>query len=223
MNHPKNLLFIGNSATYVNDLPATLVSLCENQGIHITQKQVVKGGCFLKSHAENPIVYEEIAKGYDAVFFQENGSAMTTEEEREKSLEGCKKLVDAARKAGSQCWFYVRPPYGNNLAKYNSFDQCILFDKHFTSAARQWNVECAYINRAFAAAIKHRNISLWGPDNAHTGAQGAYLAVCTFYASLFGRTATELNTAYGISQEDAAVLQQIADKVALEGIIPWED
>ena len=223
MNHPKNLLFIGNSATYVNDLPATLVSLCENQGIHITQKQVVKGGCFLKSYAENPIVYEEIAKGYDAVFFQENGSAMTTEEEREKSLEGCKKLVDAARKAGSQCWFYVRPPYGNNLAKYNSFDQCILFDKHFTSAARQWNVECAYINRAFAAAIKHRNISLWGPDNAHTGAQGAYLAVCTFYASLFGRTATELNTAYGISQEDAAVLQQIADKVALEGIIPWED
>lgn len=223
MNHPKNLLFLGNSATYVNDLPATLVSLCENQGIHITQKQVVKGGCFLKSHAENPIVYEEIAKGYDVVFFQENGNAMTTEEEREKSLEGCKKLVDAARKAGSQCWFYVRPPYGNNLAEYNSFDQCILFDKHFTSVARQWNVECAYINRAFAAAIKHRNISLWGPDNAHTGVQGAYLAVCTFYASLFGRTATELNTAYGISQEDAAVLQQIADKVALEGIIPWED
>lgn len=223
MNHPKNLLFLGNSATYVNDLPAMLVSLCANQGIHITQKQVVKGGCFLKSHAENPIVYEEIAKGYDVVFFQENGNAMTTEEEREKSLEGCKKLVDAARKAGSQCWFYVRPPYGNNLAEYNSFDQCILFDKHFTSVARQWNVECAYINRAFAAAIKHRNISLWGPDNAHTGVQGAYLAVCTFYASLFGRTATELNTAYGISQEDAAVLQQIADKVALEGIIPWED
>ena len=63
---------------------------------------------------------------------------------------------------------------------------------------------------------------MWGPDNAHTGVQGAYLAVCTFYASIFGRTATELNTAYGISQEAAAVLQKIADQIALEGIIPWE-
>ena len=132
MNHPKNLLFIGNSATYVNDLPATLVSLCEKQGIYMTQKQVVIGNCFLKTHAENPVVYEEIAKGYDVVFFQENGNAMTTEEEREKSLAGCKKLVDAARKAGSQCWFYVRPPYGKDLAGNKSYDQCILFDKHFT-------------------------------------------------------------------------------------------
>ena len=223
MNYPKSLLFIGNSATYVNDLPATLVSLCENQGIYITQKQVVKGGRFLKSHAEDPAVYEEIAKGYDVVFFQENGNAMTTEEESQKSLEGCKKLVDAARKVGSQCWFYVRPPYGNKLAGYSNFDQCILFDKHFTPAARQWNMECAYVNRAFAIAIKQHDIPLWGADNAHTGVQGAYLAVCTFYASLFGRTATELNTAYGISREDAAVLQKIADKIALEGVIPWED
>ena len=222
MHYPKNLLFIGNSATYVNDLPATLVSLCRQRGIAITQKQIVKGGRRLKTHAEEPAVYAEIAKGYDAVFFQENGNAITTEEERQKSLEGCKRMVEAAQKAGFQCWFYVRPPYGNDLAGLRSFDQCILFDRHFTPAAQQWNVQCAYINRAFAAAIKDHDIPLWGPDNAHTGVQGAYLAVCTFYASIFGRTATELNTAYGISQKAAAVLQKIADQIALEGIIPWE-
>ena len=223
MNYPKHLLFVGNSATFVNDLPATLVSLCKEQGIEITQKQMVAGGRFLKAHAEDPAVLEEISKGYDVVFFQDNGKAMITEEEKEKSLEGCKKLVDAAKKAGSQCWFYVRPPYGNNLAGIESYDQCILFDKHFTPAARQWDVKCAYINRAFAVAIRQYHIPVWGPDNAHTSIQGAYLAVCTFYASLFGRSATELNTAYGISQEDAIVLQKIADKIALDGIIPWED
>lgn len=223
MNYPKNLLFIGNSATYVNDLPATLVSLCEKQGIHITQKQVVKGGWSLKNHAKDPVVYEEIAKGYDVVFFQECGGDITTEEGRAESLKTCKQMVDAAEKVGSRCWFYVRPPYGIDLAGVGSFDQCILFDKHFTQAARQWNMECAYINRAFAAAIKHPNICLWGPDNAHTGVQGAYLAVCTFYASLFKRTATKLDTAYGISQEEAAVLQLIADRIALDGVIPWEE
>ena len=34
-----NFLFIGNSATYVNDLPGMLATLCGKLGIQITQKQ----------------------------------------------------------------------------------------------------------------------------------------------------------------------------------------
>lgn len=223
MEKQQHFLFIGNSATYVNDLPGMLAALCAKLGIQITQKQIAFGGRFLKHHAADPAILEEIARGYDAVFLQENGNAMITKEERAASEAACKILVDAAHQAGSQCYFYVRPPYGILLGSYQSFEQCKLFDEHFTPMADQWGVRRAYINRAFAYSIKHHEMPLWGEDNAHTSVRGAYLAVCTFYASIFGRSATELDNGYNLPDEEVAILRKIADKIALEGVIPWEE
>ncbi len=215
-------LFIGNSATYVNDIPATLASLCAKKGITITQKQIVPGGRTLEEHAADPAVLAEIAKGYDAVFIQENGNSMTSSA-AEKSLAAIKKLGDAVHASGAVFCFYVRPPYGKDLAGYKNFDQCKLFDEHFTPAAETEDAHCIYVNRAFAYAIKHLNDNLWGDDNAHTNTHGAYLAVCTFYATLFGKTATELGIAYGLPAADAKALQEAADQIALQGVIPWEE
>ena len=223
MEKQRHFLFIGNSATYVNDIPGMLAALCGKMGIQITQKQIAFGGRFLKHHAEDPAVIAEIAKGYDAVFLQENGNAMLTEEARAASEAACKKLVGAAHQAGSRCYFYVRPPYEKPLGSYHCFEQCALFDDHFTPMAEQWGVRCVYVNRAFAYAIKHHGMILWGEDHAHTNTCGAYLAVCSFYASIFGRSATELDNGYNIPKQEAALLQKIADKIALEGVIPWKE
>ena len=216
-------LFIGNSATYVNDIPATLAALCAKKGITITQKQIVPGGSTLEQHAANAQVLAEIAKGYDAVFIQENGNSIVSEAERAKSRAAIKKLGDAVHAGGALFFFYVRPPYGKDLAGYKNFDQCKVFDDHFTPAAEKYDAHCVYVNRAFAYAIKHLNYNLWGDDNAHTNTHGAYLAVCTFYATLFGKSATELEPAYGLPAADAKALQEAADKIAIEGILPWEE
>ena len=217
------LLFIGNSATYVHDIPATLASLCQKKGITITQYQIVPGGCTLEQHAANPQVFAEIEKGYDAVFIQENGNSIVSETERIKSLDACKKIGEAVNKTGAKFCYYVRPPYGIDLGGYKNFDQCKLFDDHFTPAAKAYNASCVYVNRAFAYAIKNLNYNLWGEDNAHTSTHGAYLAVCTFYATLFGESATELDVAYGLPEADARALQQAADKIVLEGNVPWNN
>ncbi|MBQ5791512.1 MAG: hypothetical protein IIW19_02240, partial [Clostridia bacterium] len=148
-------LFIGNSATYVHDLPATLAELCKEKGIAIHQKQIVPGGRMLEQHAADTAVLEEIGKGYHAVFLQENGNAMTTPEARERSLAAVGKLSDAVRQSGAKLYFYVRPPYGINLAGLDSLAQCELFDAHFTPAAEKEGAACVYVNRAFAHAKRH--------------------------------------------------------------------
>ncbi len=216
-------LFIGNSATYVHDIPAVLATLCDAKGIKITQKQIVPGGSSLEQHAANQEVYNEIKNGYDAVFIQENGNYLINNDVRAKSLAAIEKIGKAVNKSGAKFLFYVRPPYGIDLGGFKNFDQCKLFDDHFTPAAEKYNADCVYVNRAFAYAIKNLNFNLWGDDNAHTGTHGAYLAVCTFYATLFGRSATELGVAYQLSDSDAKQLQLVADKIALEGVIPWEN
>ncbi len=217
------LLFIGNSATYVNDIPANLAALCAKKGITITQKQIVPGGRTLEQHADDASLYTEIAKGYDAVFIQENGTMLTNDAGRQKSLAAIEKIGKAVHESGAKFYFYVRPPYGKNLDGYVNFDQCKIFDEHFTPAAEEFDASCVYVNRAFAYAIKNCYANLWGSDNAHTNIRGAYLAVCTFYATLFGKSATELDIAYGLPEAEAKELQKAADKIALEGVIPWEN
>jgi hypothetical protein len=57
---------------------------------------------------------------------------------------------------------------------------------------------------------------LWGPDHAHISTHGAYLAVCTFYATLFGRSAAELGIAYDLPAEEATAIQKAADEMLKE-------
>ena len=56
-----------------------------------------------------------------------------------------------------------------------------------------------------------------GDDRAHTSLFGAYLIVCTFFATLFGISATHLESDT-IDASDARALAEVADKVIFEGL-----
>ena len=221
-------LFIGNSATYVHEVPETLSRLASEAGYAVEVGKITPGGCELASHADRSTehgqrVASEIARGYDIVFFQDNGNCISSEEKREASLDACRRLCAVAHASGARAAFYVRPPYGYEKWGHSPFEQCRLFDELFCEAAEQGDALCVYANRAFAYAIKHHaDIGLWGADNAHTSEAGAYLIVCTFFATLFGVSAHLLGD-NGIGRERADALASIADKIALEGVIPWAE
>ena len=72
-----NLLFIGNSATYVNEIPQTLSRLAMELGYEFQTAQLTPGGYTLTQHADTltdhgKAVINEIKKGYDAVILQDN-------------------------------------------------------------------------------------------------------------------------------------------------------
>ena len=67
------ILFIGNSATYVHDIPETLARLATEAGYPTECVRVVKGGWKLSQHAEaGSRALAEIEKGYDIVVLQDN-------------------------------------------------------------------------------------------------------------------------------------------------------
>lgn len=219
------LLFIGNSATYVHDLPKTLSCLAAECGYHIEVKSIVKGGYELAQHADiyterGRMAYDAIAEGYDAVFLQDNGNCVTTEEKSIASRNACAALYRAITAAGSNAYIYVRPPYEYEHAGRTPLAQCVAFDALFGEIAAELGVLNAYVNRAFAYAMTRLDYDLWGPDHAHISEHGAYLAVCVFFATLFGCSATALG-ANGLPQKDVRALQQVADLIAIDGVIPW--
>ena len=219
------LLFIGNSATYVHNVPQTLQKLAGELGFVFDVAQITPGGCELAMHADTETdlgkqVFAEIAKGYDIVFIQENGSCMSSDEKRAACFDASKRLIAAIRESGAEPYIYVRPPCLKDYYGYPTIEQCKNFDEIFGTIAKEnGDVKCVYVNRAFAYAAKNYNFNLWGPDNAHTSPLGAYLIVCTFFATLFGEPATKLS-AGEIDPADAKILAEIADKVVRENIEP---
>lgn len=227
MKNTRNFLFIGNSATYVNKIPETLASLASEVGFDLSVSSVVKGGYELRRHADPSDEYgarvaAEIDRGYDAIILQDNGSCITSDEKRTACRDACRTLARAAQERGAKVYIYVRPPYGKPLADLPSFEQCREFDRLFGDIAREIGAECVFVNRAFAYAMKHLDLPLWGEDNAHTSVFGGYLAVCTFFATIFGVSSSALSS-HTLPEDDARKLREVADRIALEGLVPFED
>ena len=211
------VLFIGNSATYVHDIPQTLQTLAHKAGYTLTADSIARGGYELVQHANaesehGAAVYAKIAEGYDIVILQDNGNAISTSEKSKASLDACQKLAAAAREAGSRVYIYVRPPYGRVAFGKDVIEQSAAFDGLFVGIAEKIGAGCVFVNRAFAYAMKKSDARLWGPDNGHTSEVGAYLAVCTFFASLFGTSADVLEDG-GIDPATAKQMRDIADKI----------
>ena len=218
---PLTLLFIGNSATYVHDIPQTLASLAGKAGYPVETKALTKGGYTISQHADpssehGKAVLDEIAKGYDIVFLQDNGNCISSEDMRNASKAACSTLHTAIRAARAKTYLYIRPPYGKDSFGCTPFEQCTAFDKLFVEISKQLGTGNVFVNRAFAYAMTHLHYDLWGPDHAHISEYGAYLAVCVFFSSLFHVSSTVLDS-NGLPLQDACALQQVADKIVLDG------
>jgi uncharacterized protein YbjQ (UPF0145 family) len=209
------ILFIGNSATYVHEIPETLARLANEQGCDVETESITRGGYMLSQYAEEQGVYDTIKKGFDIVVFQDNGNCISSDEMREKCRSALEKLIKAAKESGANAYIYVRPPYGYSSFGYTPLEQCDEFDKLFLEISEKEGAENIYVNRAFAEAIKTTDLKLWGPDNAHTSEQGAYLAVCIFFATIFKKSATILDT-NGLPENEVDEIKKIADKISSE-------
>ena len=212
-----NLLFIGNSATYVNEIPQTLSLLAYEQGYSLQTSQLTPGGYTLAQHADlstdhGQAVINEIKKGYDAVILQDNSICIKDDAHREATDRACELLCKAVHESGAKLYFYVRPPTGKVNYGCTSLQQCEKLDTLFTHLSEKYGGECIYVNRAFAEAIRTTDYNLWGDDNAHTGKLGGYLTVCTFFKALTGKSPTVLSY-NGLDETTAQALQKIADTI----------
>lgn len=67
------ILFIGNSHTYVNDLPAIVQEIAHDDGWEIDVTMIAHSGWYLKQHVQEPDVLFNIRYGqYDYVVLQEH-------------------------------------------------------------------------------------------------------------------------------------------------------
>lgn len=219
------ILFVGNSFTYVNDMPAMFDSIAVTQKKPVSITRVVKGGERFSGHLKNKRLIELLKKGgWNFVVLQDQSSdpAMPTREVVAETYKNAHTL-DSLAKAGSpkvKVVFYMTwgHKYGCRTPKagYPIIDTYKGMQMRLVTSY----LEMAYENNSICAPVglaweqireKHPEYVLYRPDAYHPSVLGSYLAANVIYATIFPKPYQTSYTA-GFSPEVAEVIQQTAQE-----------
>jgi len=212
---PKSLrvLFIGNSLTYTNDLPALVEALAEASGAaRPVCKAIVAGGYSLEDHWNQGAARKAVAQGgWDVVVLQQGPSA--SPEGRRSLLEYARRFAQEIRRAGAQPALYMVWPASNRKGDFDGVAES------YRLAAADAKGMLFPAGAAWRAAWKRDpTLKLYSEDGLHPTAAGSYLAALTIYKELYKQTPLGLpaslklrgGTRIDIPAEQARVLQEAA-------------
>jgi len=185
---PLRVLFVGNSYTYFQNLPAVLASLARGAGRALETRMVAPGGWRLRDHLEGEAPGVLAEGGWDVVVLQE------------QSTLGSNLYVDGQTRVGDDSVYRpaverwaaavtaagARPLLYLTWARRHAPEDQATLDAAVHAAAAATGADVAPVGPAWALARARRpELELYIQDGSHPTPAGTYLAACTFYATLF--------------------------------------
>jgi hypothetical protein len=218
-----HVLFIGNSHTYVNDLPGLFRGLSEAGGRPVLTDASTFGGYSLEDHTNTQATLDKIAQdSWDHVALQEQSVIPTIHYWRYTSMYPAARLLDSlVRLQGARTVFYMtwgwkyggQHSYGDSLSPdfRDYFEMQESVRVAYQEIAAELSAIMSPVGMAFARARRIDSlVDLWQVDYCHATLKGTYLGACVFYAVLHGANPVGLEFYGGLSPEDARFCQEVA-------------
>ena len=214
------MIFVGNSHTYVNDLPGLFHGLAEAAGHTIEVYECSEGSYYLKMFADptdtmGSVLTEALKnESWDFVVLQENTNGAINADKEMK--EPARKLDALIKGAGGQTVLLMTWAPKDGAAFYSHEKVQDMIAEGYYSIAGDLNAPLIPGGIAFTAAMEEApEIELWGDDGQHATPAGTYLAACTAYAVLFQETPVGIPFYGEVAEAEAQKLQQIAEDLIL--------
>ncbi|XP_023343766.1 uncharacterized protein LOC111713177 isoform X2 [Eurytemora carolleeae] len=229
-----SVLWIGNSYTYVNDVPLTVSKLAAAENLDFEYDSHTEGGWTWEMHSQSQETLDKIKlKQWDVVVLQEFSLRPAYDEDRicRNSVEYLKVLVERIRENNPQTiiQFYVTwgRPYGfqkdcpsyPQMCTYDSM-QDVLTQSYTTFACMNKPSRASPVGEAFRAVQEilgdDEFFSLYntnGVSDHHASAKGSYLSALVHFGSMFQRSIVGIPEPAGLDQITAEKLQFIGQNV----------
>lgn len=222
------VLFLGNSYTYFNDLPAMTAELAQAAGIDLITDSITRGGAYLHQFADPAdelygkwrAVYEK--DRWDCVVFQNQSFHPVKDPAafRQAALDMQKLLRPGQRILLYQTWAYK---YGSDKLAGTGLAYDEMLTRMVSScgaAADAVGGEAVPVGQAFAQVrALHPEIELYNPDGSHPSPAGTYLAACLSLAKISGHSPLYFAIPECVSVEEGGILRSAADwMTALVGV-----
>lgn len=231
---PTKVLYLGNSYTYVNDLPDIVERLSQSQEKEIQSTEFLSGGARFQTHWNNSSVINTIKQGgFDFMILQgqsqevafPQGQFMSEVYTYAHKLDSLFKAYNPNGKViffmtwgyrygdADNCTFY--PPF----CTYSSMSQELY--NNYRQMALDFQSSVAPIGAAWRYSINlDSNYVLHSSDNSHPSYDGSYLAACVLYSSIFKENVNS-SFNYQLDTQTAQRYQQIANEIVMDSLSHW--
>lgn len=223
----RHILFIGNSYTYVNDLPGMFARLSRSGGHPVQVDMSAQGGWTLSDHLKSAASLEKIrSRRWDFVVLQEQSQIPASPGARASTMYPAARALLGEITAGNSkpvlylTWAHKNGWPENNLPGFNTMQEQIT--NGYLELAGGQGIPVAPVGVAWSEAVRrYPDLALWQDDGSHPTEAGTYLAACVFYAVLFGESPAGLPYHAGLAADTALRLQTVAGETVLNNPARW--
>ena len=231
----KRVLFIGNSYTYVNDLPKLISELAFAQGDSFIYESSTPGGYTLEAHSTNATTLSKIRKGnWDFVVLQEQSQRPSFPQSQvQVEVYPYANFLDSAILASNPCAetvFYMTWGRKNGDASNCAFWPPICTYRGMDSLLRYSYTQMAIQNKAVISPVgplwnhlvkNNFSSDLYSPDQSHPSLAGSYTAACSFYMAFFRRDLAGNSFNSTLNALVADTIRQAAKLIVFDSLSRW--
>ena len=208
-DEPEYVLFVGNSFTYYNNglhgHYRDLLHAAHADGLAPGNRRLltISGGT-LPEHAGG--LRQMLAgQAWDVVVLQGYSNGPISPEKVGPFRSAARQYAKAIRENGAEPVFFMTWAYSDQPEMTEQLDDA------YAAIGAELDAQVVPVGRAFERATKARpDLHLIIADLKHPTLAGSYLAACTFYAALHGRSPEGLAYTAGLKEGDATFLQRVA-------------
>ncbi|WEK05627.1 MAG: hypothetical protein P0Y65_05060 [Candidatus Devosia phytovorans] len=199
----RRILFIGNSRTFYNNMPQTVLRMVEGAGgpdkLHV--EMYAKSGVSLETHWADPQVQALLAERWDDVIIQAQSTGQYSAEHSGQLWQTATKFIDAARAAGAEpamfvTWRYTAlcPPGQGMPQAAKSLDPAGYANMHrniqiqHARLAEETGVALVNVGQFWEGLQGETGVFHLYDDCNHPSAYGSYLSALMFYNYFTGGT-----------------------------------
>lgn len=216
------VLFIGNSFTYFNDMPYTFLNMAKTVAPDARVESLAYGGYTLADYADENTeigklaIQKIVSYEWDYVVLQEQSLLPCIDPDG--FVASVEKLGAIAASIGAKIVLFETWAYKEGSEKLSqtgmTYEEMNAKLKNaYRLAAEKTGARIAPVGEMFAQIYRSEHIThlLNRNDNYHPSTSGSYLAACAIFRTITGRTTIGLPCPPSVSLYNLSVVQKVTD------------
>lgn len=194
----KHILFIGNSYTYRNSMPALFKGIARSKGEELEVKHVTRGKYTFYHHAKRKAVEKALKyHKWDYIILQGSSRDLLRDSLRmhKRTFPAIEKLLADFRvlQPKAKVFFYMTWPYQNGykLDERYASDSSMLagIEAGYAELKQKYRIPVIPVGEIwFHYKRTYPEHNLYTRDHSHPSFDGSYLVACVMYQSLFNKS-----------------------------------